>query len=73
VEGSYQIRCHIRNQYIYYNSAVDIHTIQTKAEEIFIDGNAIKGLDFQLSVFRDAISGRVLMLDSISPHANVVV
>ena len=73
MEGHYRIRCRILNQNIYYNSAVDVHTPETRAQEIMAEGNAVKGLDFRVLVFRDAISGRLLMLDGMSLHANVVV
>ncbi|HIO37693.1 MAG TPA: hypothetical protein EYN27_01920, partial [Rhodospirillales bacterium] len=74
VAGNYRIRCRMLNQNIYYNSAVDVHTPGTRAQEIMAEfGNVVKGLDFRVLIFRDAISGKLLMLDNLSPHVNVVV
>ena len=73
MEGNYWIRCRILNQNIYYNLAVDVHTPGTRAQEIMAEGNVVKGLDFRVLFFRDAINGKLLMLDNLSPHVNVVV
>ena len=51
-KGAYMLRCHVLEGYIYYNSNLEVNTVENEAEELIFDETSKTQLDFQFPPFK---------------------